>query len=421
MKRSLCLLLFFSLAVPLPVSAEEKLTLKQCYDLALAYSDVVAVSTEEIQLAKARFGQALGEVLPQISYQITEFLQDPSDSGSTADSVGRTFTQLSRTTGAFNFQQILFRGFQAYQALKIARLDQNRTRQQKQDVERLLFQDVAIAFYTIALIERDIQSTQMIIGVVQDRIVELKKRVELGKSREGELTQEEALLALLEADLERKTGQRIVAYEMMSFLTGKDPMPPVAPSDPIHSDQPLDYYLEQVHGRPDLEAARTSAEMAQRNIAIARGNFLPRVDLDANVYTFRPGFQSGILWDTQITGEVPIFRYQNFGAYQGAKVEAKQAGLEAENLLRVARREVKDAYEQLDSSRAQYRQYARAVGLAYENFNLQNADFKLGKATNLDVLTAQRTWLESLDQKNRSQVQTWLDWTNLQVASGVMP
>jgi outer membrane protein TolC len=102
-------------------------------------------------------------------------------------------------------------------------------------------------------------------------------------------------------------------------------------------------------------------------------------------------------------------------------VEAKQAELEAENQLRIARREVQEAYDKFNSARAQYHQYLRAVSLAFKNYNLQNEDFKLGRATNLDVLTAQRTWLESMDQRNRSEVQAWLDWTQLQIASGVMP
>jgi outer membrane protein TolC len=420
-KRLILILVF--LFSPIQAVAETKagLTLQECYELAMAYSDQVAISKEEINLAKARFTQVLGEVLPQVTYQISEFLQDPADFAQASDAVGRTFTQLSRTTGAFNFQQILFRGFQAYQGLKIARLDQRRSLEDKQNVERLLFQDVAISFYTIALVERDIHDTKMIIDVVQKRVGELRRRVELGKSREGELTQEQALLALLQADLERKIGQKIVAYEMMSFLTGKDPMPPIAWSDPVSADRPLAYYLEQIPGRPDLEAARTTVEMAERNIKVARGNFLPRGDLEANIYTNRPGFQSNILWDTQIVGEVPLLRYQNFGTYQAAKAEAKQSQYEAENLLRVAQREVKEAYEKYQNTQAQYRIYRKAVDLAYKNFTLQNADFNLGRANNLDVLTAQRTWLDALDQKNRSEVQSWLDWTQLQIASGMMP
>lgn len=415
-----CLIILL-LAFPAQGKAEAKLSLKECFQLALNYSDVVAISKEEIQLARARYSQALGEVLPQITFQVSELLQDPSGN-SGGDVVGQTFTQLSRSTGAFNLQQVLFRGFQEIEALKIGHLNQKRSVEDEKNVERLLFQDVVIAFYTIALIERDIETDELIVSVIQQRVKELRERVELGKSREGELTQEQAALALLEGDLEREKGQRAVAYEMMSFLTGKVPMPPIAVADPVKiPDRPLAFFLEQTPNRPDLMAAQTTVDIAEKNIKVARGNFLPRVDLEANVYPFRPGFQSNILWDVEFRGEVPLFKYQNFGIYKEAKVLAKQAEFEAQNQLRVARKEVKEAFENYQSSRAQYRRFRHAVGLAYKNFQLQNKDFSFGRATNLDVLTAQRTWLSSLEERNRSEVQLWLDWTNLQIASGVMP
>lgn len=406
---------------PYNAFAQQPLSLQECYQLALDYSDRVAISKEEIQVARARFTQALGQVLPQIIYKFTEFLQDPQGVGG-ADPVGSTFTQLSRTTGSFNFKQILFRGFQEIQGIKIARLDQRRTKEQLQDVQRLLFLDVVVAFYTISLVERDIETEKLIISVVQDRVKELKRRVELGKSREGELTQEEALLALLKAGLVRTQGERTIAYEMMSFLTGKDPMPPIRWQEPVDAtEHPLNYYLGKVPQRPDLQAAQTQMEIAKRNIKVARGNFMPTVDLESNVYTFRPGFQSEILWDTSINAEVPLFKYQNFGVYKEAKVVAKQVEFEAQNLLRIARNEVKKAFDNLDSAKKQYRLYKQAANLAYQNFQYQNRDFNLGRATNLDVLTAQRTWLESLDERNRSEVQTWLDWTQLQISAGVLP
>jgi len=421
LKWPICLFFLITFLIPQVGKTQEKPSLQECYQLALNYSDTVAISKEEIQLARARFGQALGEVLPQITFRVTEFLQDPAGSAGD-DAVGRTFTQLNRATGAFNFQQVLFRGLQEIQALKIARLNEKRTHEDKQNVERLLFQDVVIAFYTIALIERDIETDRLILSVIQKRILELKDRVELGKSREGELTQEQAAMALLEGELERKKGQKAVAYEMMSFLTGKKPMPPIAVVDPVHiQDRNLSFYLSQIPKRPDLLAAQTTVEIAEKNIKVARGNFFPTLDLEANVYPFRPGFQSNILWDVEFRGEVPLFKYQNFGLYKEAKVLAKQSEYQAQNQFRIAEKEVKDAYENYHSSRSQYRRFQKAVTLSYKNFLLQNEDFGLGRATNLDVLTAQRTWLASLEERNRSEVQAWLDWTNLQIASGVLP
>lgn len=414
--------LIVALLLPSFVFAEEKLSLKDCFELARGYSDRVAISAHEIERARARYMQSLGELLPQISFKLSELLQDPSAADGGDESVRRTLTQLSRTEGAFNFQQVLFRGLQEYQAVGIAKLDKRRADLVRKDVERRLFGDVAVAFFTTALTEQDIETDQMIIEVIGGRIDELRRRVRLGRSREGELTQEQALLALLEADLVRKQGQRAVAYEILSFLTGKDPMPTIKWSDPnMNANQSVTFYLEKIENRPDVASIRTVKQIADKNIKVARGNFLPRLDAEANLYTFRPGFLSDVKWDAQFQLDVPLFRFQNFGIYKEAKVEAKQAELELEDLQRVARREVKVAYEDYQSAQAQHERYRKAAELAFKNFKLQSRDFELGRATHLDVLTAQRTWLDSLDQRNRAEVQTWLEWTRLQLAGGVLP
>lgn len=405
----------------LPLQAEAALSLEDCYKKARDYSEVVKISEQEIEVARAQYQQALGDILPLITFRASEFLQDSStDTGD--DSVGRTFTRFSRPDIRVNAQQTLFRGLKEFTTLNLSKVNTRRAQLLVKDAERLLFQDVATAFYTVVIVERDIETTKEIITVIKKRIQELNKRIELGKSREGELTQEQSLLALLQADLERLTGQKKVAYEMLSFLTGWQPMPPIAWKDPIpqeHKD--VDYYLSQIPNRPDIQAAYQEVLLAKGNTKLVRGDFFPTIVAEANAYALRSGFQEGILWDAEFRFEVPIFNYGNFGRLKEAKVQAKQSVMAAENARRIAVDQVRKAYEQWQSSQAQYQRYRKAVTLALKNYRLQNADFQIGRAQNLDVLTAQRTWLEAMDERNRSEIQSWLDWTNLQVVSGVMP
>ncbi len=416
--RTVCLLL---LLIPSPLWATPPLTLQECFQKALSYSEVVKISEQEIEVARAQFQQALGDILPLISFQASEFLQDSSTQSSDG-SVGQTFTQFSRPEIRVNARQILFRGLKEITAIKLSKVNTRRTQLEKRNVERLLFQDVATAFYTIVIVERDIETNKEIIGVVKKRISELDTRIELGKSREGELTQEQSLLALLQADLERLLGQKNVAYELMSFLTGLTPMPPIAWKDPIpKATKNIEYYLGQIGNRPDIQAAYQEILLAEGNTKLVKGDFFPTIEAEANAYALRSGFQKGILWDAEFRFQVPIFNYTNFGRLKEAKVQAKQTAMATENLRRTAINEVRQSFEKWQSSLAQLVRYRKAVSLALRNYNLQTEDFKIGRAQNLDVLTAQRTWLDAMDQRNRSQVQSWLDWTTLQVVSGVLP
>ncbi len=401
--------------------AGEKYDLLKCYELAVNYAESVKISEQEINVARARFHQALGRVLPLVTFRASEFLQDSSSSGP-PDTVQETFTQFGRPEVSLNVQQPLFQGLKEYTALKLSKVDTQRAEWELKNTKRLLLQDVAIAFFTITTIERNIADTVMIIDVVQKRVKDLQHRIFLGKSREGESTQEEAFLALLRADLEKKKGEENVAYEMMSFLTGLQPMPPIDWKNSIpNQGYAVEYYLDQAGGRPDVMAVEKEVLLAKGNVKIVRGDFLPAVNAEFNYYAVRSGFQSDIKWDALLSADVPIFNWTNVGRLKEAQARAKQADMSAENTRRIAATEIRRAFDNLQSSKAQFLEYEKAVGLSHKNFNLQNKDFNIGLAENLDVLTAQRTWLESLNQRNLSEVKTWLDWVNLQIVSGALP
>lgn len=421
MKVLLCILLMFSF---LPsAGAVEKMGLMDCYRQALSYSEAVAISNEEINIAKAQFIQALGEVLPKVTFEASVFLQDPAagpDAG--GNEVSQTFTRLSRPELRLGVEQALFRGLKEFQAMKISKLDRKRRELQKADVERLLFQDVAVAFLSIALIEADIATTSKIIGISKAQIGELRKRIDLGKSRESEGTQQQADLALLEAELEKLRGDRAVAYEMLSFLTGLHPQPQILLTKETAVDpKPVDFYVATAQVRYDVRASEKEMEIARRNIKVQQGDLLPQADLNAGFYPYRAGFQSEIDWDVDIRMTAPLFNGVTIGRIKEAKSQAKQAEFRAEERRRIATHETRQNYEALSSSRRQYQKFQSASDISERSYRQQAGDFRLGLLDNFDLLQSQRSWFTALRQRNVSLAQVWVDWFRLQVASGVMP
>ena len=85
-------------------AAGPSLDLRACYDLAAQHSDTVAISAEEIFAAQARYLQTLGDVLPTISAQATEFLQQRSGDATLSNS----FTRRHRPEVVVTLTQPLF-------------------------------------------------------------------------------------------------------------------------------------------------------------------------------------------------------------------------------------------------------------------------------------------------------------------------
>ena len=403
-------------------SADEPLTLPQCYALALRRSEVVAISEQDIEKARARFNQALGEVLPKVSLNFTNLTQDVPPQAQNNSDVGTTFTRRNRPELAVRFNQTLFRGLQEITALRLSGSDRALQKYKKADLERLLFQDVATSFYVIAKIEQDIRTNQMILAVLNGRIKELKERVDLGKNRESELTAQEADTSLVDADLEKLKGDRRVAYEALSFLTGLSPHPPIAATDPLREKLlPVEEYASSSLERPDVKADVESLKLAKGDVKIRYGELLPAADLEANLYPIRVGFQRDINWDLFLNVNVPVFNWGSYGRIQETKASAKQAELRLVERERIAVNEVRQSYDSFQSSLRQYRKYGVAVQKSEASYRGQAEDFSRGLINNLDVLQSQRTWFQALRLRDDAKVQSWIDWTLLQVTAGVLP
>jgi len=250
----------------------------------------------------------------------------------------------------------------------------------------------------------------------------LKNFVDLGKSRESEMALQQTSIGTLNADLEKKKGDLKVAYQVMSFLTGLDPQPPIKLENPLSAKvEPMQYYVEHAFTRGDVQAAQQQITIAKGEVQVAKGDLYPQVDLNANYYPYRAGFLGQINWDATVSVNAPLFNWGTIGLIREAKSKAKQSELQAEQTLRLAVTEIKQGYDSYDSSRKQFAKYQIAANLAQKSYDLQVGDFRLGLINNLDLLVTQRTWFDALRQRDLSETGVWLDWFRLMVRSGVMP
>ncbi len=403
----------------------KKISLPECYELALKYMETVQISEQQIQEAKAKYHEVLGEVLPRVQVQASEFIQDDHANTSNVTTTGQvvnTFTRFSRPQVGVNVSQNLFRGFKEIVAMRLAKTNEAEQRYNKEDVERLLYQDVATAFYTVMQIELNIASSVKIIKAYKDRILELRKRVDLGKSRGSEVLAQESDLAILEGNLEKEKGNLKVAYEMLSFLTGLNPQPPIRWDDSLKLPlRPLAEYTVLAEGRADVMASKKAVDIAKGQVKYAKGDLLPNANAQFNAYPYRVGFQKDIFWDATFNLNIPVFNWSTYGLIREKKSKALQSELQSQLLKRQALREIKSAYEKYQASLMEFQKYNIAAQKSEKSYYQQLEDYNMGLINNLDVIYALNTWLESIRKRDNSRVQVLSDWVSLYVTSGIKP
>ncbi|MBF0491674.1 MAG: TolC family protein [Deltaproteobacteria bacterium] len=418
MKR-LSLFFFVLFFFPFTLSASptgEHLTLNDCYQLTLKRSETLKLSEEDIKISEAHFLQALGTILPRINLNYSEFFQDDSSNGD--PTVSSSLTQFRRPQAGIGMSLTLFRGFREFYALRSSKIDAAEKEFKKKEVERLLYGDVATAFFTVASLEAEMKSQQKIKKIVKERITEIQNRIQLGKSRDSEYAAQAAELSLIEADLEKKKGDLRIAYELLGLLTGLTPQPPIKIEELNIVLGHYEDWKSNLAKRSDLQAQNKAIELAKEDIKVQRSYLLPQLDFNANTWIYRSGYQNDILWDTTLNLSVPLFNFSTFGNIREARIKTKQEEIRKEELNRSSEKEVGRDYVNLRSSLEQLKKYKLAAKMTEMSYQQQVKDYQQNLVTNLDVLQSQRTWMQALEQSQTAQVQVWAAWAKLKMSSG---
>lgn len=387
------------------------LTLHDCYALSLKQSEIVAIDAELVKQAEARFLKYFGAILPQVSFSWTQTNQDSSFSP-----LGKNSSDQSQ----FTFTQALFTGFKEFSGMKASRFEQDQYREQKRRAEQLLFVDVADAFYLFLQYQEDIKVLESIWAALSDRVTELKKREEIGRSRQSEVVNTETQLYNIEAQIEAVKGQKIIANELLNFLTGKDVEEVLDNAEVPDIFQEKGYYNKKASNRPDVQAAQYGWRVQKELIGVARADFFPTISLEGD-YNPRPKTDNTD-WTALLTVSVPIFQgTTTYAQVKEAKSKARAQELEFQRKTRLAFQDINDSFTRAQSAFLQFKAYEKALRSAELNFALQKEDYKRSFVSNLDVLASIQTLGNTRRDYTLAAYERKRRYWQLQISIGEVP
>lgn len=401
----------------------EALTLADCYQLALRQSELIAINSDMIKEADARFIQALSIVLPNVSFISVDNQEEagpPAITGSS--STTSVFESQEPTTSSvrrFNAKQTLFKGFKALSAIRGSKYDKSQRIDEKIRAEQLLLVDVSNAFYLLIEKRQDLVALSRIRLALAERVKELRSRERLGRSRPSEIVNAKTQLYTVESTIQVVMNQEILALQLLEFLVGRTINHVEDSYDIPTTLMDVDYYVAKSDCRPDVLAAKYAALLAREEARMIDSDFLPTATFEANGYTQRTGFYKGVDWDVSLRVDVPIFDGGlTLGRSQQYALKADEKNLEFKRKRRRAPYDIKDAYVSLKTALQIQESLRKAYTTARQNYRLQKKDYLRSLVNNLDVLAAiqtlqdaQRNYIHALYEAKR------LYW-QLRVAAG---
>lgn len=392
-----------------------KLTLDKCYRLALKQSETIAINAEVIREAEGRFLQALGGLLPQVSFSWSQTNQD-------SEKVFSSFNNNGSYESKFIFKQTLFSGFKEFVGLAGSALEKKQRSSEKKRAEELLFVDVADAFYLLLEQQEDLRTLFLIRKALNDRTRELKKREDIGRSRRSELVNTESQLYNIEAEIQLVKSQEIIAKELMAFLIGCDPGVLFEGEDTPDSLESESFYTANAGLRSDVKAFDFAQGVAEKKAYAAKAGLFPTITVEGNYYEKRNTAPLDATWSTVLKVNVPIFEgTTTYGNIKEANAKAREAELQYARAKRLASQDIHDSYIRVYSAILRSKALDKALKAAELNYFLQKEDYRNNLVSNLDVLTAiqnfgdtRRNYMRALYEKKRAYWQ-------LQAAIGTVP
>lgn len=361
------------------------LTLNNCYALAVERNERVGVASAEWRAAEARYQQARDTLWPAISVGgAAQFQQDRSEPGNDAAS-----REPERYSAALRAEQVLYQGFRITREAE-AREAQGRAAQwDERRVRELLYLDVSDAFHQVLLFEQDLALVDRLVQVLEETQTELERRVGLGRSRKAELLQAQTALAEARVEQETARGQLALAREALAFLMDRPAEEwRLRDRSPFPAAPDLAAKLARAVQRADLQAAAERAESARKAVQAAQGERQPEVRA-AGQYVLLEDPDEDREWDIALTMTLPLF---DEGARRaGVREQMEQAGLRELNLAALRRQaasEVRSAYLLFVSTTAQKVRLQEGVEVARTSYEEQKRDYELGRASQLDALSA---------------------------------
>lgn len=257
--------------------------------------------------------------------------------------------------------------------------------------------DVRIAYYDVLIAQRRIELTGSLLETTTRAAETVEKLF-----RAKEATRPDLLQAQVETDGARLLAQNAetiyaATWQRLVAVVGCPGMMPVSlVGDIEETPSPLD--LEAARHRilgssPQLAAAMASVDRSRWAIRQARAQVVPNVDLQTTVQ--RDDSTGDTITGVQATLPIPILN-RNQGGIRQAQSELTASQRAIERLELSLERKLSLTYQRYGVAQQQVDQYSREIlPKIRDTLSLVNENYRGGEASFLQLLTAQRTYVQT--------------------------
>jgi NodT family efflux transporter outer membrane factor (OMF) lipoprotein len=258
---------------------------------------------------------------------------------------------------------------------------------------------VAEAYANLGQLFADQRAARDAVRVRRESADLVDSRSKSNLENEGAVSLARGQLHAAELEADALDRQIALTRDQLAALLGKGPDRGRAIAPPMIEKTRRIARQALIGRRPDIVAARLSAEAAASHIEVANANFYPNVELTGSF-----GYQSFdlkyLLQHQSQMGQfgpavhLPIFDYgRNEGAYRGARAEYDAAVAVYDRTLTNALRDVADTYATRRGVAVEIKDARAALAESENGYRVIKQRYDAGLSRYTDVLTAENALL----------------------------
>jgi NodT family efflux transporter outer membrane factor (OMF) lipoprotein len=300
---------------------------------------------------------------------------------------------------------------------------------QLRDTYVTLVDQVVITAFDYAAVDAQIRVTRSLVSELRAQYNLNVQLENAGKIIHSDTLQAETQLENVRATLPGLEQQRDTYRDALARLTGQTPdrfrMPALTLGDfTLPGQLPVSVPSALVRQRPDVLAAEESLHSASAQIGVAEAARLPQLTLSAQYAqessTLNDLFtQPGGVWSAGLGLAAPLFHGGTLKARADAARQRYAQSLSTyQNTVIGAFVDVADALQSLQHDADSYAAHNRALEAARANEDLAAQEYRAGKYTELQVLTAEQQYQDAALTQVQADAQRFTDTATLFRALG---
>lgn len=395
------------------IKAKAEWTLQDCISLAIVNEEQLKIQGETYYQTKWLYYEALASWLPSISVQGQRSKYNKTIPGS-FDNKNQYWLDV---------RQPLFNGGNEYIGLANSEELSKLRKYELKQYRDVLILGVATAFYRMLELKSELDVLESLQEYTKNYYEMVKAREEAQVARHKDTLLAEATLLDIQARIVRTKNFYNNARLDLQLLVN-EPLPEKFVDTVSVAEIPKDIPTVMAmafENRTDIKAAEQQIKVAGAYVDLAKASYLPQVNLDWTRYLHMDtdSFDQ-IDWSLMLNVILPIDNGGRYATVQEKYSEMRQSELAKQKLVKTVRNDAEKAYRDLQAIQSDIEAREKELAAAKETADIVIEEYKVGAATNIEVLFTKNSYEEAKLALNSSKTDLKLSYLRLKFTMGLL-